>query len=135
MKRHIKKHLKALRRKEKNKYKDKFAKRNRYWYAIYCMGENLFIGVSYADVKTEGGRVKVNAQQWLDEVCAWRDPKYRINMLKFAVGDTVHCPHCGSKVDFRLWASATKPQFMEVKPDVPKENTTEKLPDTPQSGT
>ena len=117
MKRHIKKHLKELKRRRK-KFKLP-SPLNKYWPTIYCLNEKIFIGVSYETVKSRYGRIKkkVLDKDWINGICKFRSPEYVINMGQYKDGDIVYCPKCGGHVDFRIWVSATMPEFTNVKKD------------------
>ena len=114
MKRHIKKHLKELKRRNKTKVNPKTSPKNRYWPAIYCLKEKVFIGVSNETMKVKKGRPKlrVGYKEWDSIIGRFRSELYRIDMTKFKDGDLVQCPFCGGRVDFRSWVSATKPEFI-----------------------
>lgn len=102
------------------RYIKKKDSKNRYWKTIYCNSEKLFIGISYTKFQVES---KVNSLDWEDAVCAWRAPEYKIDFTNHVLGQEVYCPKCGSKVDFRVWLSAVKPNFVyEKKPDDQKDN-------------
>lgn len=129
MKREWKKKLKSLKR-EKKKKADKLKPQNRYYPAIYCVKERLFIAWSEARIPVVGGRViyRVNWRHWTNDITHWREDKYIISMAKYSVGDVVKCPHCGHSVDFRLWLSCEKPKFMEISND--QETNIKELPNT-----
>lgn len=96
-------------RKQEPIYHKPKADKNRYWKTIFCLGEQVFIGISYSLVKKGD---KVNADDWQDNNSKWKTPHHKIDMSKLIEGETVYCPKCGSKVDFRMWLSATKPDFV-----------------------
>jgi hypothetical protein len=102
-----------------SKFVDKVVKKeslpNRWWPTIFCLHEKIFIGLSLSNIKVAGGvpLSKVDYSQWKKENSRFREG-YEIDMTKYAEGEIVHCPHCGSKVDFRLWKSATIPEFLPV---------------------
>lgn len=114
MKRHLKKQIKALRRQIKKKeFVKRNTTRNRYWPSIFCIGENMFIGVSYYPVRISIERCEVVIDHWKKGGCAFRTPEHEIDMTKYKKGDIVWCPKCGAKVDFRMWLSSVPPQFCE----------------------
>jgi len=116
MKREWKKKLKSLDR-EKKKQKKLSKKRNsknKRWPAIFCIEEKKFIGVSYNMLTCKFGIIQkqVIKDHWYPEVCKFRSKEYEIDFKKFNKGDEVTCPKCGGKVDFRVWLSATTPEFV-----------------------
>jgi hypothetical protein len=115
MQRHIKKQKKRLKR-EKMKGSSPNKRVNKYYPAIYCLEEKLFIGVSREAVpprKAVG--YKVNVKDWLPHNCNFRAREYIIDLRKHKEGDVINCPKCNKPVDFRLWMSSTKPLLVEVK--------------------
>ena len=127
MRRDLRKHKKELKRRKKRTALSIPSPKNQYWPAIFCLGEKLFIGVSNISMKVERGKpkLKVDHKHWDGLVGMFRSEKYRIDMTNFEKGDPVHCPVCGSRVDFRIWISAKKPEFINV-----EETDIEKLPDS-----
>jgi hypothetical protein len=115
MKREWKKKVKELEREKKKqkKFLKKFNAKNRRWPAIFCINENLFIGVSYNTLKSQFGilQKQVTKDQWYPQICKFRSEEYKIDFTKFKKGDLVLCPKCGGKVDFRVWLSAITPEF------------------------
>lgn len=107
---------------------------------IYCTAERIYIAVStrplpsfMKTVKGPNGKPtriieykkKISYDYFEDWCCKWRDPKYKINMKEFKVGDLVRCPNCKCEVDFRAYPSYTIPDFTEVIKDDKKGNTEE----------
>jgi hypothetical protein len=116
MKRNIKKHNKELKRKKKKHLQGKrISLKNRWWPAIYCLKEEIFIGVSDECMKVIRGKpkLKVGHKEWEGIVSRFRSEEYKIDMTKFSDGDIVYCPKCGGQVDFRTWISAKKPEFYD----------------------
>jgi hypothetical protein len=116
MKREWKKKLKELEREKKKqkKFLKKINEKNRRWPAIFCLNENIFIGVSYNTLKAKFGilQKQVTKDQWYPEISKFRSKEYEIDFKKFNKGDLVLCPKCGGKVDFRVWLSAKTPEFV-----------------------
>lgn len=108
---------------------------------IYCTAEQMYIAVStrplpaYWKTRTVNGvrhkeiayKKRITHDYFADWCCKWRDPKYKIDMTQFKVGDLVRCPHCKCEVDFRAFPSSTIPEFKEVNKD-DQEGNTEELP-------
>lgn len=126
MKRHIKQHLKKLKRQRKQQ---NHVASNRYWYSVYCLTEKLFIGVSYVTVLKEKGKFKVAYNQWTEGNCNWRTEKHKIDMSNKTEGQLILCPKCGGQVDFRMWLSSKRPEFIDV-----KEINIDQLSDTQKTG-
>jgi hypothetical protein len=129
MRRDFKKHLKELKRKRKKEEERRRNAENLFWPAIFCLGENIFIGVSLiysTSRKLANGRI-VSKTDW-DVNCKFRKPEYKIDMSNAKFGDIIKCPKCGSNVDFRIWISAKEPNFVEVVND--KKNDTQEFPNT-----
>lgn len=126
MKRNWKKKLKALKREKKKASMKSNRASNRYWPAIFCTGENIFIGISHEPMSFKYGapKYRVVDKHWQPHNCMFRSQEHIIDLSQYKVGDEVKCPKCGSKIDFRLWKSATKPYLVEVKKD---ERITEKI--------
>ena len=93
-------------------------RKNKYWPTIFCLHEEIFIGVSLVTMKfshIDGKPVyKVNRDHWQPNNSKFRDPKYAIDMSKFVVGQEVKCPNCFHLVDFRLWKSSVEPNFIPM---------------------
>lgn len=91
---------------------------NKWWPTIYCLNEKIFIGVSHVPMKVVGGKglSKVNKDHWSKINSKFREG-YSIDMTKYQDGEIVHCPHCGYRVDFRLWKSSTVPEFLPISLD------------------
>jgi len=115
MKREWKKKSKELERENKKHKKllKKLNSKNRRWPAIFCTREKIFIGVSYNTLKAQFGVIQkqVTKDQWYPEISKFRSEEYRIDFTKFKKGDLVLCPKCNGPVDFRVWLSATVPEF------------------------
>jgi hypothetical protein len=111
MKREWKKKFKELGR-EKKKHKKSLKKlnnKNRMWPAIFCINENMFIGISYNVLRSK--QRQIVKDQWYPEVSKFRSEEYKIDFSKLNKGDLVLCPKCSGKVDFRVWLSAVVPEF------------------------
>lgn len=127
MQRNLKKQQKRLKREAKKKENQRPP--NRWWAAIYCTHENMFIGISYAKIKIPfGQRYKVDAKDWLPFCCSFKTIQHVINLTQYSKGQQVVCPKCNHPVDFRLWRSSTKPELTEVEYD--NENCVAQLPNT-----
>lgn len=135
MKRNLKIQQKKLKR-EKKKAKDalRLSNPNLYWPTIFCTGEKMFIGLSYNSIRQKriAANRSVHEDDWKQNVCEYRDPKYIIDFNKFKKDDEVTCPNCGKPVDFRMWISSKRPKFVEIIHD--KEDNSDKLPDTQKIG-
>lgn len=133
MRRDLKKHLKELSRRRKKENERRRNAENLFWPAIFCLGENIFIGVSLAcsTSRRMAEERTVSKTDWEDN-CRFRDRKYKIDMSNMKFGDIVKCPNCGSNIDFRIWVSAKEPKFVEVIND--KKNNVKELSDTQKTG-
>ena len=123
MRREWKKKLKELKRDKIKKIvsqKQENNRKNYWWPTIYCLQEKLFVGISFETMKFKGFRplCKVNKLHWMENNSRFRTPEHKIDMAQYKEGQMVHCAKCGGLVDFRLWKSATKPQFIDVKDDI-----------------
>ena len=76
---------------------------------IWCENEKIPIGLSHVRCDKH---VKVNWQQWTDELSEWMDG-YKLDLTQYSVGDEVLCPVCGKKVDFRFWMSDVMPHLVQ----------------------
>lgn len=83
------------------------------WPAIFCLGEKRVIGISY--FKTRKKKLKMVKQHWLEMNSTFL-PGYRIDFSNASEGDLITCPHCGERVDLRLFRSDTKPRLIDAKP-------------------
>jgi len=102
----------------------KTKKKIRYFPIMFCINEDICIGVSskYAKIKSDRFGVvklksKVDFEQWTPYVCKFRSEEYIIDLSLYKIGDEIHCPKCGSKIDFRLFPSSTPPVMVEIKND------------------
>jgi len=93
-----------------------------------CQAEKKPIGVSFVTIKIKVdrfGRVKsktkVNDDSWAEGNCKFAKG-YEIDFSKFKDGDAIHCPKCGSLVDFIAFGSSTKPDIVDAE-DTDKSNT------------
>ena len=127
-----KKHLRA---RERSRQQAKKGNKLRYYPTMYCMGENLYIGVSSVPMKFKGDRwgninpkYKVEDRHWQVWNCSFREKKYIIDMTRLSIGRKVICPHCGSSVDFRLFGSNSTPRLVDI--NVTKEVNPNECPET-----
>ena len=86
--------------------------RNRKYPAIYCINEKRFIAYSTYPLFSPDNKYKITKSHWNNEYANWRSEEYKINMENCKDGQTVLCPKCLGLVDFRIWISATKPEFI-----------------------
>lgn len=122
-----------------NKGKGRSPKVNLYP-VIWCTGEEIAIAVSYRTVGVKrdkfGNRVptrKVGAEQWKPHNSKFREG-YKMDLSQYGPGDVVLCPHCNSKVDFRLFPGTKPPKLVGVSKDEDNKGTPpDELPDTPES--
>lgn len=103
--------------------------KNRYWYSVYCLTEKLFVGVSYVNVTREKGKFKVNYNQWTEGNCSWRSEKHKMDLSTKTEGQLILCPKCGGQVDFRMWLSSKKPEFIDA-----RQNSVDQLPNPQEAG-
>lgn len=140
MQRHIKKQLKKLKREKKNKNVSHATLKNKYWPAIFCVHENLFIAFSESTLKPRYGmgKYKIIDEHWKTGLVHFRDPKYVIDFKLVKDGQEVFCPNCKNKLDFRLWLSSVKPRFLDIVKVIEnvEDSTPDKLPvpQEPQAG-
>lgn len=124
------KRRKGYRKRQKARQNKQKQNVGRYYPTMYCVAEELYIGVSNKPMKFKGdrfGRIKpkykVNDKHWLPECCSFRSGEYIIDMRNKQDGDMIVCSKCGSAIDFRLFYSNTIPRMVDV--DDQKDNTEE----------
>jgi hypothetical protein len=90
--------------------------KNRYYPAMFCLGEGIYIGVSYRTMRFANGKPvdKVNSEYWLPENCKFRSKEHVIDLSNCVIGKEIRCNKCGSRIDFRLWLSSTRPELIDT---------------------
>lgn len=93
--------------KRKNKYVQRLViKKNKtYWPMMFCLKENIPIGVSQVKWKKDE---KVDAAHWQEGKCQFKEG-HKVELSQYKQGERVVCPVCGGDIDFRLWMSDSVP--------------------------
>lgn len=98
----------------KRTVKDKennFVKAEVFWGTVFCVNENMYIGVSKIPIAFLGGKIKQEKKHWKKKNCKFRNDDYFIDFSKVKPNQKVTCPVCGGDVDFRAIRSNTEPRF------------------------